>query len=479
MSRAPVRSFLLAAVIALGIAATWFVVLAWTGAMIQVSTIRQAESEQILVQLDGEPVILRRIGLSGVQQEVLSLEREPTSGDAYQVLYPSYLLSRNSIGYATPGRNWNTRLSAANDGGAPARYWYLIHDGQTNGRVYGVGYHSATKRIIGYFSRTGFSDHLPPRDTWFEVAGDVGLTWSTPTVANYEPYSTAETAMHLLADKKLWSIDLRERKVTPLADIPDPEAIGWAWRTSDKLPDPQDEPMMNRSTAWAPRSLFIRTSEACLIVNPDTGRLKRYPLPESLRKASLAGFELADGRLLLVGYSQPITEGQFAVWVAPETGKVTRKDIQLVQNAQSLDERTMMAIMTLAGPLPIAQCFMVFMQAAYHLKTGAADSYWSAVGQAIAISWPGMLLVWAISAALAVAAYRRQKRFGLPYAVGWAIFAFLFGVPGWIAYRWHRTWPPVEDCPACDQPAPRDREACTECGADFPPPPLKGTEVFA
>jgi hypothetical protein len=67
----------------------------------------------------------------------------------------------------------------------------------------------------------------------------------------------------------------------------------------------------------------------------------------------------------------------------------------------------------------------------------------------------------------------------LPHATGWAAFVFLFGVPGWIAYRVHRTWPVFEECPACRQAAPRDRTECTECGADFPPPVLKGIEVFA
>jgi hypothetical protein len=97
----------------------------------------------------------------------------------------------------------------------------------------------------------------------------------------------------------------------------------------------------------------------------------------------------------------------------------------------------------------------------------------------LAILWPCLAALLAIGAVCAIAAWRRQKRFGLPHAAGWAVFAFLLGIPGWIAYRLHRAWPVVDECPACQQPSPRDREACTECGADFPPPALKGIEVFA
>ena len=132
-----------------------------------------------------------------------------------------------------------------------------------------------------------------------------------------------------------------------------------------------------------------------------------------------------------------------------------------------------------AAPALVWQVLMVILLVLQQLTVGEAHSVPSAIGQAMAICWPGIALVLAISSAGAVAAYRRQRRFGLPGAIGWAILAFVFGLPGWIAYRWHRTWPVIEECPACDQPAPRDRAACTECGAPFPPPELKGLEVFA
>jgi hypothetical protein len=107
------------------------------------------------------------------------------------------------------------------------------------------------------------------------------------------------------------------------------------------------------------------------------------------------------------------------------------------------------------------------------------EDYSRALGIVLWRTWPSILAVFGLGCAMAPLAYRRQKRFGLPNPAAWAVFAFIFGLPGWIAYRFHRTWPVLEECPACRQPSPRDRESCLDCGKAFPPPPMKGIEVFA
>jgi hypothetical protein len=131
------------------------------------------------------------------------------------------------------------------------------------------------------------------------------------------------------------------------------------------------------------------------------------------------------------------------------------------------------------APFPLGQVPNILLSPMQLVTTGEADSYAAAFLPSLIRAWPALLGAMLIGAISAAAAYRRQRRFALPGAIGWAIFAFLFGAPGWIAYRLHRQWPVVETCPACEQPAPRDRAVCTECGATFPPPPLKGIEVFS
>jgi hypothetical protein len=40
-------------------------------------------------------------------------------------------------------------------------------------------------------------------------------------------------------------------------------------------------------------------------------------------------------------------------------------------------------------------------------------------------------------------------------------------------------WPATECCVNCRKISPRDRDACLHCGTEFPPPALKGIEIFA
>jgi hypothetical protein len=86
-----------------------------------------------------------------------------------------------------------------------------------------------------------------------------------------------------------------------------------------------------------------------------------------------------------------------------------------------------------------------------------------------------------VAVGLAVLCYHRQLRYG---ERGWdrwlwLLFVLVLGLPGWIGYRFGRSWPVLEACPGCGTSARRDREACVHCEADFPRPALRGTEVFA
>ena len=68
--------------------------------------------------------------------------------------------------------DWGYRIAAANDGGTPAIYWYLVHDGQLNGRAYGVGYHSKTKNDRRLLWSAGIRRLAAAADEWFEIRGN-------------------------------------------------------------------------------------------------------------------------------------------------------------------------------------------------------------------------------------------------------------------------------------------------------------------
>ena len=104
--------------------------------------------------------------------------------------------------------------------------------------------------------------------------------------------------------------------------------------------------------------------------------------------------------------------------------------------------------------------------------------YSVALAKALSEMWDVLLLTGIIGIILACLCYRRQRKYGLPWTVPWMAFVLLFGVPAYLGYLFHRSWPARLPCPSCGQPAPRDRSACLACGRDFPPPALKGIEVF-
>jgi hypothetical protein len=92
---------------------------------------------------------------------------------------------------------------------------------------------------------------------------------------------------------------------------------------------------------------------------------------------------------------------------------------------------------------------------------------------------PPLAALCILSLVLANWTFRRQSRYSRHGAVAWAMFVFIWGVPGLVAYLLHRHWPASETCEKCGKSSPRDRDACLHCGTAFPPPAMKGIEIFA
>ena len=206
-----------------------------------------------------------------------------------------------------------------------------------------------------------------------------------------------------------------------------------------------------------------------------------FTIPPAMRKVLFQGYELADGKLLIISDTGTVEKtGQRLIWLAQDGSVAREKNIQLahlVNNASATTQAAWAAVVS--APMVLAFVLLAALAPLEKLQQGTAETYLDGLGMLLQEAWPAMLIVMAIGAILAVLAYRRQRRYGLPHAAGWGAFIFILGIPGWIADRFHRTWPVLEDCPSCGQPAPRDREACLDCGAPFPPPPPKGIEVFA
>jgi hypothetical protein len=115
------------------------------------------------------------------------------------------------------------------------------------------------------------------------------------------------------------------------------------------------------------------------------------------------------------------------------------------------------------------------------LKSGLMSSPQEALGYSLGEFWPSLVIAHLLGFGFAGLCYRRQVRFGASRLdrIAWPLFVLAFGLPGWIGYRFGRSWPVLEPCPACHSPTPRQRAECISCEREFPSPALTGTEVFA
>src|SRR5208282_2706845 len=113
------------------------------------------------------------------------------------------------------------------------------------------------------------------------------------------------------------------------------------------------------------------------------------------------------------------------------------------------------------------------------VEIGQAAGYAEALWRAFTDFWPALAITQALAAGLALLCYRREVRYRTSAGerVLWPLFVLTLGLPGWIAYRFSRSWPVLEACPACARGVPQDRECCACCEAEFPEPELRGTEV--
>jgi len=478
------QTLVLSAIVAVGIAAAWCFAAVWLITVIAGATGAVKTYEQLNVGVNGEPIIVRTSPGRFGEDTSLTLAGELSPISNQDLLYPRWLMAPVKARLPLGPPDWSSRVASTNDRGAPAIYWYLVHDGGLPGRAYGVGYHSKSKEVIGHFGRTGFTQSLPPREDWFTMSkARHGLSGAISAYGSYgaaEPINAVfDPVMPLLADDKLWMIDVAQRQVRPLLDCPTAIELGSVWKLPKEPPVAVAGIIPQPAQSTTPQHLFVRQTESVIVVNPSDGNFVTYPLPADLRQAMIAAYALADGRLLLLGAKTQGDHVQEVLWVNTDGGDIKRQQVRLANQTRSLSVAAMGWFSAASAPFPLASALSAGFASWGMVQQGETETYSAAASKWLTEAWPSMLVVLGIGIAAAVAAYLRQRRFGLPQAIPWAIFAFLFGVPGWLAYRFHRTWPVLEECPACRQASPRDREACTECGADFPPPPLKGIEVFA
>lgn len=347
--------------------------------------------------------------------------------------------------------------------------WYLLHDGRPDGRAYFVGYQPGANECLGYLGRRGYSMTPPAQEDQFAVEGR-RPPWSGVVVSRryagmfgFTNANLPESTIFLLSGDALWRIDLRRRTVGQIGEFQSAISIGLAPSPPGAATD--DSPL---------EKMLVRTKTEIIETDLVAKPLRRWPVPVEAQGDLIKWYDAGKGKAVMA-YGRRIVDRtleQQYLWLNAG-GKVVRRET--VRHLQGGMESHEIWRYTPAVPMP-AVLPIIFCTNATEVR---GPDFAGPLSKTLIMFWPELLAVCLLSAGLASLAYRRQVRFALPGAGIWAVFVFLFGAPGWLAYRWHRRWPVLEACGECHRPAPRDRESCASCGRVFAPPPLTGTEIFA
>lgn len=479
--------FLLALFLAFGIAPVWMTGVVMVLENVTPQIFGRGARETLLVRTDGTPVI--QSSSYTANRRALNTYRT-SDGRPIAVAdeggpdFKGWLENKRLANpQETPGDShlrydwgWRVARLLGND---QRQDWYVVRDNALAGHAYFAGYHTITNECLGYIGRTGLSAVAPSEDEQFPidnrrvgglgadqiVGGSIDAHWS-PMSRQTMSANLPRSSFYLLSDDRLWRIDLRERSVTAIGEFPGalnlslaPAPPGFDWTEKNRT----DE------------NLLVHTDNELLLVNLNGETMQRWTLPAEARSHNLDFYDLGNGAALINVYLLRAIGDRWEhelIWLdAP--GKITRRErVEILQGGIDRDE-----VWTFAPALPMPSVLTaVFVASAGEVR---GQDYQSTIGKTFALFWPALTIVYLLSAALAWLAYRRQRRFQLPASGGWAVFVFLLGVPGWLAHRWHRSWPVMAHCGECHRPVPHDRETCVACGAPFAPSPLTGAEIFA
>jgi hypothetical protein len=478
----------LAAFIAAGFQVVWFIVL-----MIGYETITSAWPTQLLGQIlvspDGAVIVQDRLP-TGLRHRTPAGEPVPVRETAIW-LQAAYLTAPLDERWRNTTLHWRSRTVQFSVARPPATDWFFVHGPVNEGPGYFVGYDVASKSLVGYLGRRGFRAALPPQEEWWSVAGPpygriAGFAGNYRYPIGVTMYDAASLSprdhIYLVAEGQLWQIDLQRRMLSVLSEASDAISVAAATGVPrNRAGEPADDVASASETEYPHKGLLLRTGTEIVAMDFKGQRRAAWLLPARLRTETLECYELADGTALALAEQHYNGDTWFRdLWWIDHQGQIVRT--ARVELAPATSERGALQFFSVAALAPNTLLTLPFTLIARPLEAvdqGWQPNYPTALAHLLVEGWPALVVLCGLSGLLAWLAYRRQARFALPGPGVWAAFVFLFGLPGWLAYRWHRRWPVLERCSQCQQPAPRDRDACAACGHIFAPSPPLGTEIFA
>jgi hypothetical protein len=357
-------------------------------------------------------------------------------------------------------------------------------------RAYFVGYDRRTNLRVGYLGTAGFRVDAAPSDEMFELAGPINAgPGSTVSLADLVfdygelPSPTIQAAP--FADVFLvgrggnfYHVDLRNRTVGVALHVPGLCSA----ETVDGMPDPIDEAPQpdGISPNIRRRRLAVRSTDSVLVLNLKGKEMKRFSIPVELRDKFFSFAETDQGEAVMqTSACKSATLSQHDIFWVPAHGEIRHASTMLTQKPGDLGPQYF--VWTIC-PDPVGVALLVEAEfAEARLFMGLATSHAEALGLAIRDCLPSIIVAQLLAVIFAWSCYRRQLGYGAKGCerVIWPLFVLVLGLPGWIGYRFGRTWPVLDACDTCGVTVPRDAETCSRCTAEFADPPRVGTEVFA
>lgn len=352
-----------------------------------------------------------------------------------------------------------------------------VHDGWPNGHAYFAGYENRTRQPLGYLGTSGLVGTVPPVEQqfsidsrrWLRQGGIVSPQGNfdySPSQGVHHPATLQYSSLFLLSGDAVWRVDFHRQTAEMLAEFPGAMTLVLA------PAPPASDAATGRPVA---QRLLVRTKSSVEMIDFKGQSLGHWNIPVEAQSKDLRyWYDLGEGRVLTNYLRRTVGNNveMELLWLNA-AGQLERR--QTIEESQGGINPIQVWTDAPAIPMPAVLTALFYAEAPEVRGSELSSTF----AKTVALFWPTLLVVYVLSAVLAWLAYRRQRRFGLPGAGAWAVFVWLLGLPGWLAYRWHRRWPVLAPCAECHHPVPRDREACVACGHSFAPAPPNGAEVFA
>jgi hypothetical protein len=428
---------------------------------------RNYEWEQILILKDGTPIIYHYAHFDGTSKSnyrTLEGKELPEDMVTYEAVGEARLAGPDdfkNIHNALEGRN---RIRSENVLMPQLAYWYFVFEGNGE-RGYFVGYDDISKRCIGYLGRNGASQQTPGKEDQFKVEGskyDSGFLMLNPVNV---PMAFLISGNHLL------EVNLQSLSITTLVESPD--IISLCLLPVEKA---MRESLSSDDLIENTYVLTVRLPNRILLFDAGGKQVRSFVLPDEGYKGAIEFYLLGDSKAVLSYIKTYDKPGPYVkiLWIDSSGNVLRRDEVALKEMSYIRPSQLENRELALAIPAPMPAAIVGTI----------ANKKWrvdfsSAAKRYLSDSWQVLLALGVVSVILAGFCYRQQRRMALPWTWVWVVFVFLFGLPGFLAYRFHRRWPVLDSCHVCGHAVPHDREKCSSCGSEFPAPAPKGIEVFA